>query len=247
MDFHREGAGGGHDDRYASQRVAGAGDESGLAGTGASTPHDEARMDGGSESRGADVQGRRRVLIARVGEGIGLDLSPVIDVLFRGEACDGGEDGLASRSGMDQGCDGDEGEDGVSTDEDGSFRGASGTRCWARRGEQASAPRGRSVARGAQRGDRRRRDAASDALVRVPGHERKRPYNSFDRFLRMAEKTRHVFFSLGSGSVHDGAAASEPKHLEAPQQAGPDAILRQFREKGSLAPGGAADDQNARL
>lgn len=39
----------------------------------------------------------------------------------------------------------------------------------------------------------------------------------------MEEKTRHLFFSLGTGSVHDGVSASEPKGLEAPQQAGPDA------------------------
>lgn len=56
---------------------------------GTSTPHhDEPRAHGGSKSRGTDPPGRRRVLMARVGEGIGLDLSPVIDALFEGEACD---------------------------------------------------------------------------------------------------------------------------------------------------------------
>lgn len=59
------------------------------AETGALTPHhDEARGHGGGGSRGAGSQGRRRVLMARVGEGIGLDLSPVIHALFQGEECD---------------------------------------------------------------------------------------------------------------------------------------------------------------
>lgn len=90
-------------------------------------------------------------------------------------------DELASGPGTDQDYDG--GEDGYSTD--GSIKRASGKRCWATRGDKASAPpRARCVARGA-RGDRRRRDGALNAMVRVPGHDRRRPYNNFHRFLRV--------------------------------------------------------------
>lgn len=95
---------------------------------------------------------------------------------------------------MDQDYDGD--EDGFSTD--GTVKSASGPRCWARRGDKTSAPRrARSVARGPRRG---RRDEASNALVRVPGHERKRPYNNLRRFLRVSGTNKLVLF-LRTGST----------------------------------------------
>lgn len=61
--------------------------------------------------------------------------------------------------------------------------------CWARRGDKVTAPRrARSVAGGGGGRDRRRRDAATNSLVRVPGHDRRRPYNNFHRF----EKVRNI-------------------------------------------------------
>lgn len=40
-----------------------------------------------SNFRGTDPAGRRRVLMARMGEGVGVDLSPVIDALLQEEGC----------------------------------------------------------------------------------------------------------------------------------------------------------------
>ena len=112
-------------------------------------------------------------------------------------AYQGDADELASRRGVDQDYDGFSGDEtGFSTD--GSVKSASGSTCRARRGGKASAPRrARSVARGGTRtGERRRRDEASNALVRVAGLERKRPYNNFHRFRRVSERG-HNFYSTG--------------------------------------------------
>ncbi|CAM9361079.1 unnamed protein product, partial [Pylaiella littoralis] len=65
----------------------------------------------------------------------------------------------------------------------------------ASRRDTAAAPRrARCVTR------RGRRDAATKALVRVPGHDRRRPYSNFHQFKRMEQETRDIFFSLG-GSI----------------------------------------------
>lgn len=101
----------------------------------------------------------------------------------------GGTGELVSRAGMDQDYGGD--EDGFDTD--GSVK-STGIGCWARLGNKASVPRRpRSATLGVRRGDRRRRDAASNALIRVPGHERRRPYNNFHRFLRVRSTNKRAF------------------------------------------------------
>lgn len=54
----------------------------------------------------------------------------------------------------------------------------------------------------------------------------------------MGQKTRHIFFSLGGGSVHDSTAASELKDHDAPQQAGPAAPKSGQQRKAGTVPHG---------
>lgn len=57
-----------------------------------------------------------------------------------------------------------------------------------RLGDKASAPRRAcTVARMERGGDRKRRDTAKKAVVRVPGDDVRRPYNNFHRFLRVRD------------------------------------------------------------
>ncbi|CAN0156987.1 unnamed protein product [Ectocarpus sp. 4 AP-2014] len=66
--------------------------------------------------------------------------------------------------------------------------------------EPASCNRLRKARFVADGGGGRRRGVAMGSVVRVPGQERRRPYNSFHRFRKMEGETRNVFFSLGCGS-----------------------------------------------
>ncbi|CAM9138126.1 unnamed protein product, partial [Ectocarpus sp. 6 AP-2014] len=66
--------------------------------------------------------------------------------------------------------------------------------------EPASCNRSRKARSVAGGGGERRWDVAVGSVVRVPGQERRRPYNNFHRFRKMERETRNVFFSLGCGS-----------------------------------------------
>eukprot|EP00752_Nemacystus_decipiens_P009374 g8377.t1 len=179
----RKGGGEG-DGRYGAQRAAGGGDEGGLAGVGALTPHHgETRAHGVGKSRGVDPQGRRRVLMERVGEGLGLDLSPVIDALLLGKECDATT---------------------VPND-----------------GQSPRTARTAPAAPGRAPGDGTGLTSCELGVVKADRNQ-------------MGEKTRHVFFSLGGGSVHDSVAASEQKHREEPQQAG-DAATKPQQQAGDVA------------
>ncbi|CAM9587787.1 unnamed protein product, partial [Scytosiphon promiscuus] len=96
----------------------------------------------------------------------------------------------------------------------GSIEGGSGgreSRCRFTKEHDPSIPTSRSIARGfrsergMQRGgDPRRSDPPTKPLIRVPGHERRRPYSTFHRFKKMEQETRKVFFSLSCNGTDTG-------------------------------------------
>ncbi|CAN0499189.1 unnamed protein product, partial [Ectocarpus sp. 12 AP-2014] len=91
--------------------------------------------------------------------------------------------------------------------------------------EPASCNRSRKARSVAGGGGERRRDVAMGSVVRVPGQERRRPYNSFHRFRKMERETRNVFFSLGCGSGSGKGCkgiAGENKVRDTSQGAGAD-------------------------
>ncbi|CAN0496593.1 unnamed protein product, partial [Ectocarpus sp. 12 AP-2014] len=91
--------------------------------------------------------------------------------------------------------------------------------------EPASCNRSRKARSFAGGGGDRHRDVAMGWVVRVPGQERRRPYNSFHRFRKMERETRNVFFSLGCGSGSEKGCegvAGENKARDTSRGAGAD-------------------------
>ncbi|CAM9967825.1 unnamed protein product, partial [Ectocarpus sp. 12 AP-2014] len=207
---------------------------------------------GGGQRQGgttaADPVGRRRVLMARMGEGLGVDLSPAMDALLRREEhlreANIGESTLPR--GTEDDVDRRHDEQGKlkrqqeqyhpqhdtsgGSDENGTTRTRdddmlSRVRSPENTSEPASCNRSRKARSFAGGGGDRHRDVAMGWVVRVPGQERRRPYNSFHRFRKMERETRNVFFSLGCGSGSEKGCegvAGENKARDTSRGAGAD-------------------------